>query len=172
MHREFLSFEIIREESRVSSRRDLVGAIGEQLRLQSGLALVLHQAVAERFGLNPTDLKCLDVAVREPDLTAGRLAELTGMSTSAVTALLDRLERRGFIERRRDPGDRRRVYVHSTGRHEQALSEAFAPLAADTFAILDEYDEQQLRVIHDLLERLTGASRTFIGRLAGTGAQR
>jgi DNA-binding MarR family transcriptional regulator len=148
----------------VSSRRDLIAAIGGQLRLQSGLALVLHQAVAERFGLNPTDLKCLDIAGREPELTAGRLAELTGMSTSAVTALLDRLERRGFIQRRRDPADRRRVYVHSTGQHEQALTEIFAPLAEATTGILDGYDDEQLRVAHDLLDRLTGASRDFIAR--------
>ena len=47
----------------VSSRRDLLAAIGDLLRLQSGLALVLHRAVAERFELHPTDLKCLDVAV-------------------------------------------------------------------------------------------------------------
>ena len=150
----------------MSSHRELVTAIGEQLRLQSGLALVLHQGVAERFGLNPTDLKCLDIAGREPDLTAGRLAELTGMSTSAVTALLDRLERRGFIERRRDPADRRRVYVHSTGQHERTLNEIFAPLGAATSGILDGYDEGQLRLIHDLLDRLTGASREFITRLA------
>ena len=150
----------------MSSRRELVTAIGQQLRLQSGLALVLHQAVAERFGLHPTDLKCLDIAAREPDLTAGRLAELTGMSTSAVTALLDRLERRGFIERRRDPADRRRVYVRSTGQHEQTLTEIFAPLGATTAGILDGYDEAQLRLIHDLLDRLTDASREFISRLA------
>ena len=155
----------------VSSRRDLVTAVGEQLRLQSSLALVLHQAVAGRFGLNPTDLKCLDVAAREPELTAGRLAELTDMSTSAVTALLDRLEQRGFIQRRRDPNDRRRVFVDSTGRHEQALAEIFAPLAAETSAILDKYDEQQLQLVHDLLARLTSASRTFIGELAGTAKQ-
>jgi DNA-binding MarR family transcriptional regulator len=152
----------------MSSRRELMTAIGEQLRLQAGLALVLHQAVAERFGLNPTDLKCLDIAAREPEVTAGRLAELTGMSTSAITALLDRLERRGFVERRRDPADRRRVYVHSTGQHEQALNEIFGPLGAATSGILDRYDEEQLHLIHDLLDRLTGTSREFIARLAAS----
>jgi DNA-binding MarR family transcriptional regulator len=150
----------------MSSRRDLNAAIGELLRLQSGLALVLHQAVAERFGLNPTDLKCLDIAGREPNLTAGRIAEVTGMSTSAVTALLDRLERRGFVERRRDPNDRRRVFVQSTGRHEQKLEAIFAPLATMTATVLDEYDEDQLSVIHGFLERLANGSRHFIDRLA------
>lgn len=139
-----------------------MGAIGEQLRLQSGLAIVLHQSVAERFGLNPTDLKCLDIAAREPDLTAGRIAEVTGMSTSAVTALLDRLERRGFVERHRDAGDRRRVYVRSTGRHERELVAMYAPLAAATAGILDDLGDGELTVVHDLLARLTAASRDFI----------
>jgi DNA-binding MarR family transcriptional regulator len=159
--------------SRVSRRTDLVGAIGEQLRLQSGLAIVLHQSVAERFGLNPTDLKCLDIAAREPDLTAGRIAEVTAMSTSAVTALLDRLERRGFVERHRDAGDRRRVYVRSTGRHERELAAVYAPLAAATAGILADFGDEQLAVVHDLLARLTAASREFIAaprRQAGSAA--
>jgi DNA-binding MarR family transcriptional regulator len=150
-------------ESAESSRSDLVAAIAEQLRLQSGLALVLHQAVAERFGLHPTDLKCLDIAAREEAPTAGRIAELTAMSTSAVTALLDRLERRGFVERYRDPADRRKVYIRSTGRHEQQVGEVFAPLFAATSALLEDSSTADLAVLHRFLGRLVAASREFIG---------
>jgi DNA-binding MarR family transcriptional regulator len=153
-------------ERAVSRQAELVGAIGEQLRVQSGLALVLHHAVAERFGLNPTDLKCLDIAMREAAPTAGRIAELTGMSTSAVTALLDRLERRGFVERHRDGVDRRKVYVRSTGRHEAELGAVFAPLSAATAGILDDYPEDQLAVVHDVLARLITASREFVAAAA------
>ena len=150
----------------MSSRGALLGAIGEQLRLQSGLALVLHQSVAERYGLNPTDLKCLDIAAREPEVTAGRIAELTAMSTSAVTALLDRLERRGFIERRRDAADRRKVIVVSTGRHERGLGEIYAPLAAATGAVLDSYSDTELQLLLGFLQRLTGLSQQFVARQA------
>jgi len=139
-----------------------MGAIGDLARLQSGLAVLVHQSVAERFGLHATDLKCLDIVAREPDLTAGRIAEITGMSTSAVTALLDRLERRGFIERHRDAGDRRRVYVRSTGQHEQQVGASYAPLAEATVAILQGYDEEQLAVIHDVLRRFAEAGEAFI----------
>lgn len=66
-------------------------------------------------------VKCLDLARGEPDLAAGRIAAATGLSASAVTSVLDRLERAGFIERVRDPADRRKVRVRSTGRHEAAL---------------------------------------------------
>ncbi|MFI5954613.1 MarR family winged helix-turn-helix transcriptional regulator [Cryptosporangium sp. NPDC051539] len=146
----------------MAERQELVGAIGELLRRQSGLALVLHRSVAERFGLNPTDLKCLDIAVTEAPVTAGRIAGLTGMSTSAVTALLDRLEKRGFVERYREPGDRRKVYVRSTGRHEQELAEIYRPLAEATDAVLSSFDPASLEVVKDLLGKLTEVSQAFL----------
>lgn len=75
------------------------------MREQASRTLMFHQAVADRAGLGPTEMKALDLARSEDRLTAGRLAEVTGLSTSATTSLLDRLERRGFVERRRDPAD-------------------------------------------------------------------
>lgn len=147
------------------SRAELVAEVGDLLRLQSSLGVVLHQAVAGRFGLNPADLKCLEIARREPDVTAGRIAELTAMSTSAVTAMLDRLEKRGFVERRRDAADRRRVFVHSTGQHERELGEVFAPLGALTAAAMAELSEAELAVIAGFLRRLADGSREFIEEL-------
>src|SRR6201996_5277661 len=88
-------------------------------------ALMLHQAVADRFGLGPSDIKCLDLARDEPDLTAGRIAAVTGLSASAAPPVLDRLERAGLIERVRDTADRRKVRVRSTGRREAALGDVF-----------------------------------------------
>ena len=101
------------------SRADLLAAMDQLLRDQASRVLVVHQAIADRFDLGPSDLKAVDLASRGgPALTAGRIADATGLSNSAVTALLDRLERQGFIERRRDGADRRRVTVVSTGKHE------------------------------------------------------
>src|SRR5258705_7531765 len=99
-------------------RATLLAELDDAARDQAGRALMLHGMIAERFGLDFTDLKCLDAARGETDVTAGRLAELTGMSTSAITNVLDRLEKRGFVERRRDPAHRRKVVVVSTGAHE------------------------------------------------------
>ncbi|GAA0246087.1 MarR family transcriptional regulator [Cryptosporangium japonicum] len=147
----------------MSRRDELIGSIGDLLRLQSGLALVLHQAVAERFGLNPTDLKCLDLAAREEALTAGRIAEVTGMSTSAVTALIDRLEKRGFVERYRDASDRRKVYVRTTGQHEEKLAEIYGPLSDATTRVLESFDVTSLDAVRDVLSKLAEVSRTFIG---------
>jgi DNA-binding MarR family transcriptional regulator len=134
------------------------------MRRASTYGLLIHQAIADQLGLHPTDLKFLDAARGEPQLTPGRLAEITGLSTSATTAALDRLERRGFIRRVRDEQDRRRVFVVSTGQHETETARLFSPLATATMAIMDGYDDTQLALIADFLERLNAANERLISQ--------
>src|SRR5688500_5827036 len=74
-------------------------------------SVATHEAVADRLGLNPTDLRCLGLATSEPGLTPTRLAELAGLTTGAITGVLDRLERAEFVRREPDPSDRRRLRV-------------------------------------------------------------
>src|SRR5262245_12511442 len=89
-----------------------VNAFGELGRQLGAATVMFHAAVGDRMGLSVTDQKCLDIAMREPaPLTAGRLAELSGLSTGAVTGVLDRLERTGHLHRERDPHDRRKVVI-------------------------------------------------------------
>ncbi|HEY6497617.1 MAG TPA: MarR family transcriptional regulator [Trebonia sp.] len=126
-------------------RDGLLAELATVSREAASRALMLHQAVADRFGLGPSDIKCLDLARDEPDLTAGRLAEATGLSASAVTSVLDRLERAGFIERVRDASDRRKVHVRSTGRHEAAVGAVFGEVAAGFDTTAARYSDEQLR---------------------------
>ena len=148
----------------MSSRGQLLVRLSELMRRASTHGLLIHQAIADKLGLIPTDLKCLDAAHGEQQLTAGRLAEITGLSTSATTAALDRLERRGFIRRIRDDHDRRRVFVVSTGQHEAETARLFSPLATATASIMDHYDDEQLALIADFLERLNAASERLISQ--------
>ena len=100
--------------------------IDEVRRSQSATAR-FDQAVADALGLNRTDMRCIDVLHRVGPITAGRLAEETGLSAGAMTTALDRLERSGYARRVRDAGDRRRVLVELTtetvGRAEAFYSE-------------------------------------------------
>jgi DNA-binding MarR family transcriptional regulator len=146
----------------LSSRADLIERLSNLRGRVSTSALLIHQAIADQLGLGPTDLKCLDAARDEPHLTPGRLAQITGLSTSATTAALDRLERRGFIKRLRDEHDRRRVFVRSTGQHEADTAQLFAPIAAATAAIFDDYTVEQLRLIADFFERLNKVNEQLI----------
>jgi DNA-binding MarR family transcriptional regulator len=127
------------------ARDELLAEMARVSREAASRALMLHQAAAGRFGLGPSDIKCLDLARDEPDLTAGRLAEATGLSASAVTSVLDRMERAGFVERVRGTQDRRKVYVRSTGRHEAALGAIFADMAAGFASIAAQYSDEQLQ---------------------------
>jgi DNA-binding MarR family transcriptional regulator len=148
------------------NRAALLADLDAAAREQAGRGLMLHGMIAERFGLNFTDLKCLDAARGETDLTAGRLAELTGMSTSAITNVLDRLERRGFIERRRDPADRRKVVVASTGQHEEAVADAFGALGRHYGAVMESFTNAQLAFLLDATRRMAEATRDVIDELS------
>jgi DNA-binding MarR family transcriptional regulator len=151
----------------LSSRAEVVAELSELVRGASTYRLLIHQKVADQLGLTMTDLKCLDAARNVPDLTASRLAELAGLSTSATTTALDRLERRGFVRRIRDDRDRRRVFVESTGRHETETARLFAPLITATTTILEAYTDEQLAVITDFLEQLNAANEQLIRQHSG-----
>jgi DNA-binding MarR family transcriptional regulator len=151
-----------KREEQLAGRAELSGQLIDLMRQASAYGLLVHQTIADQLGLIPTDLKCLDAARSEPQLTAGRLAELTGLSTSATTAALDRLERRGFVSRVRDESDRRRVFVESTGRHEAEVARLFAPLTESSRALLADYDEEQLALLLDFVTKLNEANRAIL----------
>src|SRR5215472_7838801 len=96
-----------------ANRRAFLERLSDLGRNASTRTVFLHQAIAQQVGLNATDTKAIDLILRGPSdgVTAGWLSEQTGLTTGAVTHILDRLERREFIERVRDTEDRRRVFV-------------------------------------------------------------
>lgn len=146
-------------------RAEIQAALVEASRDMAGWTLMVHQAITSRFGLGPTDMKCLDLARDEPDLTAGRLAEITGLSTSAVTSAVDRLERRGFVERARDPGDRRKVIIRPTGAHDAEAAPIFADIAERFTKVLDGYSDAELELINGYVRRLNEESRKLVPRI-------
>src|SRR3954469_25863915 len=94
-----------------ATREALIAALFLEVRQMSTGAIMFHQAIADRLGLHPTDHKCADLIMRHGAMTSGRLAELTGLTTGAITGVVDRLESRGLARRATDPRDRRRVIV-------------------------------------------------------------
>src|SRR5690349_11753070 len=95
-----------------SQRTALVTLLGHRLAGGQAIKTVLYQhALADRLGLNVTDLLCLFFLRDTEALTAGQLAEATGLTTGSVTIMIDRLEAAGYVQREKDPTDRRRVLV-------------------------------------------------------------
>jgi DNA-binding MarR family transcriptional regulator len=93
-------------------------------------AIGTHEVVAASLGLNPTDLRCLELAASEPEMTPSRLAELSDLTSGAVTGVLDRLERGGFVRRESDPTDRRRLLVRVDPERFGELEAQYAPVIA------------------------------------------
>ncbi len=89
----------------------LIAALITQLRITSANSVMHSQAIADRVGIHSTDNECLDFLLLNGPASAGQLAILTGLTTGAVTAMIDRLEKAGFVERQHDKADRRRVLV-------------------------------------------------------------
>jgi DNA-binding MarR family transcriptional regulator len=111
-------------------------------------AIMFHSVVADKLGLSATDHKCLELASRaEGPVTAGRIAELSGLSTGAVTGVIDRLEQAGYVRRMRDPHDRRKVLVEVANREWDAALPLFDGLLRGMEKIASAYTPEELAII-------------------------
>lgn len=108
-------------------------------------------ALAERLELNPTDLRCLELVIAEPGVTPSRLAELSALTTGAVTGVLDRLEKAGFVERRPDPADRRSVTVRPIEARIERVRDLLGPLEEAVDRLLARYPARERDAIAGFL---------------------
>jgi DNA-binding MarR family transcriptional regulator len=143
----------------------LVQELLDVLRRSSAAGILFQQAVAERLGLNTTDHKCLDLLVQMGPVTAGRLAELTGLTTGAITGVVDRLERAGFVRRERDPHDRRRVILQPVRERVEEVGPIFDSLSRAARSLCARYSVEELAVILDFNRRSLDLMREQAARL-------
>jgi DNA-binding MarR family transcriptional regulator len=148
-------------QSNSPQREELRRQFFHHLSRLSTWPVVFHGAVAVKLGINATDFKCNGVLQETGPITAGELAELTGLTTGAITGVVDRLERAGFVRRGSDPNDRRRVIVEpveNPARGEE-LAQIFGPLAASTAAeFIDRYSDEELAFLIDFFDRAADCS--------------
>ncbi|MET7650347.1 MarR family winged helix-turn-helix transcriptional regulator [Streptomyces sp. NPDC005486] len=109
---------------------------------------LFNQALADRLGLHPTDLQCLNLLMleREP-VTTGRVAELTGLTTGSATRLVDRLEKAGYVVRERDAADRRRVLVAAVPERIAEFGRMWERLGGDWMPLFEDLPDAELAVI-------------------------
>lgn len=146
-------------------REALIERVIEGLRATSTAGVLLHSAISSRLGLSAADAKTYELLARLGPLTAGDIARHTGLATASVTSLVDRLEAKGFVARKRDPADRRRVIVEATGARDAELAPLYAPLAASSRELVSSYDDAQLATIADFLERSSAWAHEYVDRL-------
>jgi DNA-binding MarR family transcriptional regulator len=111
----------------------------------------LDEAVATQFGLNRTDLRCIGILYRRGRVTAGELAEESGLTPGAITTVLDRMERDGYANRVADPSDRRRVLVTSTTATRELGARVYGEVELAGRAQLEQIDPAAVAVIRDYL---------------------
>lgn len=136
-------------------RDELLQRLAEAARDLSDAIVLFHSALAERLGLGTSDWKTLGLLERFGPMTAGELAALSGLAPPSVTGLLDRLERGGWVHRRRDPEDGRRVLVElDRTTLESRLGDAFAGLMRRLNELYSRYSDDQLEFLADALKEM------------------
>ncbi|MFK0376456.1 MarR family winged helix-turn-helix transcriptional regulator [Pandoraea sp. NPDC090278] len=137
---------------RHTNRNDLVAGIVRSLGRRLAVYTALyHAALAEQLGLNVTDLNALDLILELESITAGQLAELMGVSSGGITTVIDRLERAGFVEREKNPHDRRMVMIHPIEEKCAQIEQFLSSVSRELTAVSAAYDHSELAAIHDFL---------------------
>jgi len=132
----------------------VLAKFGQLNRELSTMTVLFHSKIAERMGLSGTDHKCLELVIQaDQPITAGRIAQLSGLSTGAVTGVIDRLERHGFVRRVRDPHDRRKVLVELADFDETRFAPLFQNAIDLTERVLAQFSPEEW----DVIERYTRA---------------
>jgi DNA-binding MarR family transcriptional regulator len=143
-----------------SIRPDLSRAIEDLvlgLRRVTGISVFVTQSMAERLGINATDLECLDFLLLHGPQTAGAIAEHSGLTTGAVTGIVDRLQRAKLARRTRDRIDRRKVRIAAAQDADARVKLIADPVKVAMASILDEYSEENLRLLLDFVARAHGS---------------
>jgi DNA-binding MarR family transcriptional regulator len=134
-----------------AGRGYLAETVMRELRALSTAQDRLDQYAMQRFGINRTDLRALDLIGQAGVTSPTALAVALGMSTGATSAVLDRLERAGYASRAPDPGHRRRTLVRQTPRAEELGEEIFAPVIRGTIRDALAYPDAALASIAEFL---------------------
>ncbi len=133
----------------------------------SAATVLFHSQVAGRVGLSATDHKCLDLAVSaDRPLTAGQIADRSGLSTGAVTGVIDRLERAGYVRRVRDPDDRRKVLVEVSRANLAKYGDAFEGISVALGEALAGYTAEELSIIERYLTDIVEITKTEADKLS------
>jgi DNA-binding MarR family transcriptional regulator len=148
--------------SRPKARAALMQELENALRRSSAQGVIFGQTVANTVGISGSDLECLDFLNLEGRVTAGRLAEVTGLTTGAITGVVDRLEKAGLVRRERDPEDRRKVFIAAIPENIAKVGRFYEHMQRGMQKLWESYSDAELRLL------LEFASKGYETMLAAT----
>ena len=135
-------------------RQRLYAEVSSEVRANQRATDVVDELISQLLGVNRTDARCLDILDERGSMSAGDLAEASRLTTGAITAVIDRLERAGLARRVPDPADRRRVVVELTPKaYETAMELMVKPMIALWEPLGERYSDEELRLVLDFTRR-------------------
>ena len=133
--------------SRTKARAALLQELETAMRKSSAQGTLFAQAVAEHAGISSSDMDCMDFLNMEGRMTAGRLAELTGLTTGAITGVVDRMEKAGFVRRERDDSDRRKVFIAPVPERLAEIGRFYVLMQRAMEKLSDGYTDAELKLL-------------------------
>ena len=145
----------------MEKRQEMIQAINDKFVELSTETILFHQALADILGFHITDHRCMYFLHRNGPMPAGRLSDLTGLTTAAVTSIIDRLEQAGYARRTSDPKDRRKTIVEpiQNKKLESKLETIFTPLHEKMRKLLSSYSDTQLAFLLDVMGKTIELTR-------------
>ena len=148
------------------SKQELIAQLIAAYRANTSQEGAFDALAAAKLRISPSDLRCLDLVEASGGMTAGELASASGLTTGAVTAVIDRLEQAGYLRRVRDEADRRKVNVEVTPRHYEEAGKVWAPLMEDWQRTLAaRFTAKELRTITEFLRSATELGERHADRI-------
>lgn len=145
-----------------------IDALVDAFRVNGNLDRAFDNLAAQRLGVNLTDLHCLNIIESRGGVTAGELATEAGLTSGAITGVIDRLERVGYAQRERDANDRRRVAITVTPAFYAAAGDIWGPVKQDWDATLAAgFTAAELDVALAFLAATEDVARRHLARLGG-----
>ena len=146
-------------------KRQSVEGVVRALRRVNFQGSIFGQTIAIRLGLSESDIDALELLIDTGAATAGKLSEVMGLTSGAVTRLVDRLEQAGYVRRVTDPADRRRVVVEVVPERVATIESLLDSLERAAAAEVDRYSPDQLATINDFLSRMADLTQSESARL-------
>jgi len=131
----------------------LIAKLNLAARQASGVGVLFGEAVAARLGINHTDFECLGMILLNDGLTAGEIAKASGLTTGAITGVIDRLDRAGLARREPDPKDRRKVHVRPTAKGRAVQNGPYQSFGKAMDRMAESYSDAQIALLIDYFSR-------------------
>lgn len=136
-----------RSQQQIDTRDELLERLMRSEKNLSRISIIFRSVIANRFGMNATDAECLDYLIDMGPVPTGKLAKITGLTEGAITNVVDRLQKAGFVNRQSDPEDRRKVIVALVQEKIEPIAEVYRPTVMKIFNLYMSYSDEEMRFL-------------------------